>query len=308
MKKVLVVHYSQTGQLQRVADALGGPLRDAGDVELVELVLEPQAAYPFPWPLGRFFDTFPEAVHLDAPPLKPLAVDPAQDFDLVIFCYQVWFLSPSLPATAFLRSDSGRRLLRNRPVITVTACRNMWLMAQEQVKRLLDQAGARLLDHVALTDNGPAMATFFTTPRWLLTGRKGSAGVSEADIAASRRFGQAILDGLRADAERGSGPLLAGLRAATVNEHLMMSERAGYRSFRIWGRLIRAAGRPGAWQRKPLLVIYAGFLVCMIVTIVPVSAALRALFYPLLQRRLARQREYFEQPSGSLDYNMKDIA
>lgn len=308
MKRILVIHYSQTGQLDRVADSMVAPLQAAPDIDVTHLRLEPETPFPFPWPVMQFFDTFPECVHLDAPPLRPLAIDPKADFDLVILCYQVWFLSPSLPVTAFLRSSEGRQILDGRPVVTVTACRNMWLNAQQQVRRLLDEAGARHLDHVALVDRGPAMATFYTTPRWLLTGQKGSAGVSEADITACARFGTALLEGLRQDAEKGDAPLLSGLRAVEVDERLMMSERIGYRSFRIWGRLIRAAGDPGAWQRKPLLVVYAVFLIGMILTVVPLSMAIRALLKPLLRTRLAAMREHFEQPSGSLDYKMKDLS
>src|SRR5204863_9194288 len=128
--------------------------------------------YPFPWPLLRFFDAMPEAVLLDPPPLEPLAVRPDEHFDLVVLAYQVWFLSPSGPVTAFLKSESGKRLLRGRPVVTVIACRNMWLIAQETVKRLIHEAGGRLVDNVVFTDQGGTLATFITTPRWLLTGRR----------------------------------------------------------------------------------------------------------------------------------------
>src|ERR1700704_6614184 len=53
MKRVLVVHFSQTGQLTRVKQRLLSPLAEASDVELVEEVLRPRKPYPFPWPLLR---------------------------------------------------------------------------------------------------------------------------------------------------------------------------------------------------------------------------------------------------------------
>jgi len=46
MKRVLVVHFSQTGQLARVARALVSPLARAGDVELVEETLRPSDRIP----------------------------------------------------------------------------------------------------------------------------------------------------------------------------------------------------------------------------------------------------------------------
>src|SRR5579872_876811 len=97
-KKVLLVHYaSPSGQLSDVMQNLSAPLAASGDVDMRQIVLRPRDPYPFPWPILRFFDTFPETIYLDAPELAPLGLDPGERFDLVILGYQVWFLSPSLP-------------------------------------------------------------------------------------------------------------------------------------------------------------------------------------------------------------------
>ncbi len=155
MKNVLVVEYSQTGQLTAVLDSLLAPLQEPGSGVLVHReVLRPIPAYPFPWPFWSFLDTFPETVAGDPPPLAPLSVGAGTAFDLVIIGFPVWFLSPPPPVTAFLRSEAGRRLVRGRPVVTVTACRNMWLMAQETMKQLLKDSGACHCDHVALVQPG----------------------------------------------------------------------------------------------------------------------------------------------------------
>ena len=145
MKRVLLVHFSQSGQLTRIARQLVAPLAAAADVRVVEEVLRPRAAYPFPWPLWRFLDAMPESVLLEPPALEPLRVHPGERFDLVVLAYQVWYLAPCEPVTAFLKSPAGRELLRGRPVVTLIACRNMWLTAQETVKRLIREAGGVLL-------------------------------------------------------------------------------------------------------------------------------------------------------------------
>jgi hypothetical protein len=313
-KNVLVICYSQTGQLTSVVKSITAPLEQSPDVEVTYEYLRPVTAYPFPWTFFRFLDTFPESVYLDPPPLQPLGVDPARDFDLIIIAYQVWFLSPSQPVTAFLQSDEGRRLLNGKPVITVVACRNMWLMAQEKVKHLLSEAGARLLDNVALVDAGNSLATFITTPRWLLTGKRGGdgllprAGIDERDVKDASRFGRALVQALREGQEKGRGPLLAGLKAAQVNEKLIASEKAGQRSFQVWGKLLRAVGRPGQARRRPFLVLYLIFLVSLIITVVPVTMAAKTLLHPLLKRRLAEQKRYFEQPSGSEGHRLQEFS
>ena len=304
MKRVLLVHFSQTGQLTRVARRLSSPLAGGGDVELVEEVLRPRPPYPFPWSLRRFLDAMPETVLLEPPALEPFSVPAGERFDLVILAYQVWYLAPSGPMTAFLKSETGKRLLRGRPVVTVIACRNMWLLAQESVKRLIQEAGARLLDNVVFTDQGGTLATFVTTPRWLLTGRRDSfwglpaAGVAEEEIANAGRFGRALLDALRAGRECKDAPMLAGLGAARVDPGLIFSERAARRAFSAWSRLIRLGGAPGSIARVPMLALFSVYLVAMILTVVPTSLLVQRITRPLFAARLRSLQTYYELPSG----------
>lgn len=304
MKRVLLVHFSQTGQLARVARRLASPLADADDVELVEERLRPSTPYPFPWPAWRFLDAMPESVQLEPPAMEPYAVRAEERFDLVILAYQVWYLAPSGPVTAFLRSETGKRLLRGRPVVTVIACRNMWLSAQEAVKDLIREAGGVLRDNVVFTDQGSALETFITTPRWVLTGKRdafwglSAAGVSEEEIQGADRFGRALLAGLRGDRERQDAPMLAGLGAARVDPGLIFSERAARRAFSVWSRLIRLGGKPGSLRRVPLLALFCVYLVAMIIVIVPPSLLLQRLARPLFAKRLRSLLSYYEQPSG----------
>lgn len=312
MKRVLVVYYTQTGQLGSVVRSLTAPLAASPEVALRVVRLQPQPPYPFPWPLFRFLDVFPESVYLESPPIQPVDVAADESFDLVIIAYQVWFLSPSLPVTAFLKSETGRRLLGGKPIVTIITCRNMWLMAQEKMKRLLSDMGARLIDNVVLTDRG-GLSTFVTTPRWLLTGRNDGfwgfprAGIAAADIVACERFGRALGDALARNEERAGKPLLSGLRAVDVDERLIASERVGQRSFLVWGRLLRAVGPQGSWRRLPVLLVYVVFLVSLILTVVPLTMMLKALLRPLVARRLAAQKAYFEQPSGSSAHRMSTL-
>jgi len=304
MKRVLLVHFSQTGQLTRLARRLSSPLAGAGDVELVEEVLRPRRPYPFPWPAWRFLDVMPETVLLEPPVLEPFAVGADEHFDLVVLAYQVWYLAPSGPMTAFLKSEPGRRLLRGRPVVTVIACRNMWLLAQESVKQLVQEAGGRLLDNVVFTDQGGTLATFVTTPRWLLTGRRNSfwglpaAGVAEEETANAARFGLALLDALRAGRECKDAPMLAGLGAARVDPKLIFSERAARRAFSAWSRLIRLGGAPGSIARVPMLALFSICLVAMILTVVPTSLLVQRITRPLFAARLRSLQAYYELPSG----------
>ena len=303
--KVLVVHYaSPSGQLSEVLRNLTAPLAGDAAVELHECVLRPRSPYPFPWPILRFFDTFPETIYLDPPDIEPLGLA-GHRFDLVILGYQVWFLSPSGPTTAFLKSPETQAVLADTPVVTVIACRDMWLMAQERVKEFLAQAQAKLVGNVVLIDEGGSIGSLLATPVWMMTGSRGPhlggliprAGVKPEQIKESRRFGQRILEvfkrGGPLDAE-----LLHGLGAVKVNTRLITTEKAARRSFLGWGALLRLLGKQGAWARKPVVLIYIFFLIALLITVLPLSMLLKTLAAPLLRGRIAAQRAYFSQPSG----------
>ncbi len=308
MKRVLVIHFSQSGQLAEIVQSVCAPLVASPDIALTTAVIRPRQSFPFPWPFWRFFDTFPETVYADthAAPIEPLDVADDAGFDLVILAYQVWFLSPSLPTTAFLQSEQAARLLRGKPVITLIGCRNMWLLAQEIVKERLRQLGARLIDNVVLTDSCHSAFTFISTPRWMLTGKRNAllgglipeAGVTRADIDDAARFGRAIAAQLPQREASDDTPMLRGLGAVRINERLIASELIARRSFRIWGGLLRALGKPGAPLRRVVLGVYVLFLVTLILTVVPISAVIKRLLTPLTRERVARQRAYYAAPSG----------
>lgn len=310
LKNVLVINYSQTGQLAEITAQLISPLRAAGhQVHLETLV--PETPFPWPWPIIDFIDVFPECVQLDAPPLKPFSIATEQPFDLVILSYQVWYLAPALPMTAFLKSPAGQKLINGKPVVTLVACRNMWLSAQETMQKLIAEAGGQLRDHLAFTDQGHPLATFITTPRWVLTGRRDRflglppAGVAPEEIRQASRFGRALADALHHDGEKSGQPMLCGLRAATVNPRLAISERAGKRAFGVWSRLIRLFGKRGQWRRRPLLLVFALYLITLILTVVPLSLLVQCLLYPVLKPRLDRLRTELELPSGSAEFNLQ---
>lgn len=316
MQRILVVYFSQTGQLREIVSSITAPLTAREDFEIVTAQIKPRRAYPFPWPFWQFFSTFPETVAELPDPIEPLEVGSNSDFDLVILAYQVWFLSPSMPMMAFLQSEQAKQLLNNRRVITVIGCRNMWLQAQERMKLHLQRIGARLVDNVVFTDSTHMAATFISTPLWMLTGRRGpflggripAAGIASTEIAAASRFGRALAEQLPHRSHQDDASFFVGLGAVKITEHLIASEAVGRRSFRAWGALLRACGRPNSPLRRIVLGIYIVFLICLILTVVPLSALIRRALRPITKARIAAQRQYFAAPSGEADHLRHSMA
>jgi hypothetical protein len=306
MKRVLVVHYSQTGQLTDIVASVIGPLKRAANIEVTSLALQPVKPYPFPWPFWRFFNTFPECVYEDPDPIEPLPLAADAEFDLIIIAYTVWFVSPNLPTTAFMQSPAAQRLIRGKPVITLIGCRNMWLMAQERMKLKIEALGGHLIDNIALVDLAYMAATFISTPMWMLTGKRGPflngkvprAGVPIDEIARAARFGEAIARQLPERRNDDYSPMLKGLSAVSINEGLIASEKITRRSFRAWGGLLRAIGNQRSITRRLVLGLYVLFLITLILTVVPISAVLKRLLRPLTRAKSRQQRAYFAAPSG----------
>lgn len=304
IKRVLALYYSQTGQLENVMTSMLAPLHEEEGIELTMLPLRSSETFAFPWSFFRFFDCFPEAVYLDPPENIPFSVNDPSSYDLIILGYQPWFLSPSFPISAFIQSPQADTLLRGKPVVTVVACRNMWIEAQKTMQELIAARGGVLIDNVVLHDQSGPLESFITTPRWMLSGRRepfwgfSAAGISPEEIRQSRRFGEAIVRGLKEDAQRKGEPMLRGLGAVRADPRFIASEKIGKRSFRIWGKLIRLFGARGAWQRRPVLVVYVLFLITLIVSVVPLNMMLQALGRRLFKGKMDKIIKTIEAPSG----------
>jgi hypothetical protein len=304
MKRVLIVYYSQSGDVARMAEAFAAPLRAAG-AELVWEKIEPVAEYPWPWRnVFRFFDVMPECVTELPPAIVPPKFSPHDRFDLVILAYQVWFLSPSLPIQGFLRSEHAR-VLRGRKVITICVSRNMWHRASERMKAVLAEAGAMHVDNVVVTHQGAPSVTFITTPRALLTGKRGrlggvlpKAGVHEAQQDRMGLLGETVARQLDTLDDPAAGPLLRGMGAVEVNRRYVVPERVGWRCFRIWARVIRWLGRFGRPLRSVGIFLFVHFLLLLIVLGIPLAMLMMPVTYPFVRKGLEREITRLKEPSG----------
>ena len=81
MKRVLVVYYTQSGDVERAAQSFTKFL-NAPQIELTWERIQPKVDYPYPWSFRKFFDVFPECVNEEPPKINPPAFDLTQKFNL----------------------------------------------------------------------------------------------------------------------------------------------------------------------------------------------------------------------------------
>lgn len=297
MKKILVVYYSQTGQLTGIIRSLLDPLEQDPDFSISYRELIPRVPYPFPWSAYQFCDVFPESV-AGIPEELELGRNEWQEeeLDLIILAYTVWYLSPSIPVSSFLQSGEAAGLLRNRKVLTLIGCRNMWLMAQERVKWHVSALGGQLTGNIVLTERSGNLSGIVSIATWMLSGEKKrllglfpSPGIADADIANARRFGELIR-------QEWSGSHLL-LDQAKLNAHgavridpaLMLMEKRIRPIFQKWSAFIRKKGNRGDAGRKKRVYAFMIYLILAVLILAPFSRMASFL------QRLVRKRKVREE-------------
>jgi hypothetical protein len=300
MKKVLVVHYSQTGQLTDIVNAILGPLASDKSIQIDTLTLQPQPDYPFPWSTRTFCDVFPESVEGVPCTLAPLDCDPDSSYDLIILAYQVWFLSPSIPVHAFLQSPEAKRLFSETPVVTVIGCRNMWLLAQERVKRRIRELGGEHVGNIVLGDRASNLVGVATIAYWMLTGRKDrllhvfpKPGIDETDIRGASRFGVILRKALQGDGVALDQEVLNAVGAVRVEPAYIIFEKRIMKIFRIWARFIRHKGGPGAPARQRRVRCFFYYLLTAIALLAPLAALGAQLTIRLKKAKIDKAVAYY---------------
>jgi flavodoxin len=302
MKKILVVYYSQSGQQLSILRSLTKPLVEAGHSIHIEEI-QPVEKYPFPWTAYQFFNAFPETFHQKPLDLKSLSPKTFEDYDLVIIGYQPWFLSPSRPIGSFLQSNEGKRILKSKKVVTILGCRNMWLGAQEKVKRRLEDAGANLSGHIALADRSANLSSLVTILRWMLTGKKDAflffppAGIAQADIDHASVFGESIAKALESDDFASLQSALNGHGAIDVKPGLVLLEKRGQKGFSFWSRFIASGGTLHSAGRKFRVYVFLYFLLPAIFVLSPLLWITSKIFLVVKRKQLLGEVAYYKQNS-----------
>lgn len=297
-QKILIIYYTQTGQLKRIIDRVVTPLQAQADIVYEEIV--PVQPFTFPWDKQTFYDTMPETVLGRPRGVQPLKVNPDEHFDLVILAYQPWFLSPSQPTAAFLQSEGAARLLKGKKVLTLIGARNMWLNAQEKVKTYLHQAGAQLVGNIALVDTSSNLISVMTVLRWQFKGKKEAtrflppAGVQEKEIQAADRFAAPITQALQQGNWEQLHPQLRQQDAVTLKPNLVVLEDRGIRAFRYWSKFISAKGGPGAPERQGRVSMYRGLLLLGIFVLTPITKISSMITLLVKRNQLLQEVEYFK--------------
>lgn len=299
MKNVLVIYFTQSGQLAEIAQNITRPLQNDAGVKVVFHEIKMANPFPFPWNKERFFDAFPESFLQIPAEINPVPDDILNTkWDLVLLHYQVWFLSPSIPINSFLKSTYAKQLLNGTPVVTVSGSRNMWYLAHDKIKALLAANGAKLKGNIALVDRAGNLISVITIVEWMFSGEKYKhlgifplPGVSDKDIQESGKFGNTILSALKNKGLDHLQPQLLAQDAVRVSPYLVGVDRKGNHIFKKWSAFV--IKRQGEARRK-LLKLFVVYLVLAIWVISPIVYILHLIFYPLRINKIKKDIAHYK--------------
>ncbi|CAN5452991.1 hypothetical protein BH11BAC3_BH11BAC3_14220 [soil metagenome] len=293
-KKVLVIYYSQSGQLGDILQNLTQPLIDAGHtVEKVQFY--PTTPYPFPWKGDSFFGVMPDCVLHQPTALAPFQLKEAS-YDLVILGYQAWFLSPSIPVNSILLEPAVRNVIKDTPIVAITGARNMWISAMEDIKKVLKNANANLVGNIVLVDKHHNFVSFITIFHWMFRGKKDryldifpKPGVSDEDISNTKLYGKTVAQHLNSGQWDSLQQELVSQQAVVVKYNLMFIESKAKRIFGIWANMIAKRKKRTAW-----LVAFKYYLLIALFIAAPIILTVDALlFKPFLGARIKKQKQYY---------------
>lgn len=295
-KDILIIYYTQSGQLGEIVKKFSTSFIESGySTEIVQV--HPETEYPFPWKMDDFFDPMPECVLGKPIPLNPFTLK-KNHYDLVVFAYQPWFLSPSLPATSILQHPDFQKVVKNTPVVTLIGSRNMWLCAQERVKKSLKDAGANLVANISLFDKHSNLTSLVTILYWMRTGKRDKylgifpkPGVSEKDISSAKEYGKIVTKSLEKNEWSTLQKDLIDMKAVEVVPNFMFIETRGARLFKIWANFIIKKKNRIFWLR-----VYKYYLLIALFIVAPIVLTINIIiFKPFLGNSIRKKKKYYSE-------------
>lgn len=295
MKNVLVVSYSQTGQLDQILDNFLVELKDAKvERKKIELV----KPFPFPWDTETFFDIMPETVLEEPIEIHPLSFE-RDSYDLIIIGYQPWFLSPSMPTTALFHRPEFTNLIKGTAVMTVIGARNMWINSQISLVKKIEDLGGTMVANVPYIDKVQNHVSALTILHWLGKGKKTRRwgffplpGVSDKDIQEAGNYAVPVNEALKKDSFLGLQENILALGGISIESSIMLIESRAIKLFHVWANLIKSKGTTPEKRRKWVGRFHA-YLVIALFVISPPIVIIHYLLSPLLLFKIRRNRKKY---------------
>jgi len=299
MKNILVINYTQSGQLNDILNRFNSPFENSNQFEVEHVEVSPKEPFPFPWTGDVFWGAMPGCVLEEGLELNDFSFK-REKYDLIVFGYQVWFLSVSLPSMAVLQHPKFKTIINKTPVVTVIGARNMWLSAHESVKQHITNAGGNFIANIPFIDRHNNLASVVTIFYWMLTGKKDRMwrifpipGVHPEDIEKANQPGQLTLNAIENNGLQTLQKDIHDLGHIHLASSVMFMELRAKMVFNIWAKLVRRKGTTLDKERFWLNVFKYYLLIAIFVLSPIVLTIYFVLIYPFIVKSVSRKKAYF---------------
>lgn len=296
MKSILVISYSQSGQLDEIIDNFLIPFNKSS-IDRIKII--PEKPFPFPYKSKEFFDLMPESVLEEKTQLKPIDFQ-ATNYELIIIGYQPWYLSPSIPITALFYDNKFSSLLKGKPIVTIIGARNMWLNSQESIKENIYKAGGKLVGNIPLIDRNQNQISVVTILYWMLTGKKQRylnlfpfPGVSNEDIKGASIFGEIVYKAFEEKSYSNLQNKILSLNKISIKTNILFIELRAKKIFKTFATFIKKDGTSRR-RRNILINLFKYYLLVALFIVAPVILLFFYLFVlPFQNSAIQRKKQYF---------------
>ena len=295
MKNILVISYSQSGQLDEILDNFLIPFKEH---RIERVHVSPVKKFSFPWTSEVFFNVMPECVLEKPAPLKPFNLS-RENYDLIIIGYQPWFLSPAQPTTSLFNNPEFKKVLKGANIATVIGARNMWLNSQESIVKWIDEAGGKLVANIPFIDKVQNHISALTILHWMSTGTKTRRwgflplpGVSDRDINDANRFGTPLAKALEEENFNGVQKAILSSGTIKINPSIILIESRAKKFFDVWANIITKKGTTAA-KRVFWSKLFKWYLIIALFVVSPPIIIIHTLLRPFLWFKIKKNQHKY---------------
>ncbi len=266
MKNVLVIYYSQTGQLTEILRNFLLPISADSHVDYVEIKTP---CYTFPLTWTSMFDMFPESV-LQVPCEISYKLPEKRSYDTIVLGFQTWFLHLSLPMFTFSYTQDFSALIKHKKVYLIMDCRNCWRPAMEAMEQRVLEIGGIIKGRYVFGSIGGNLIGSISILHWFFTGNKRlfsfpEPGVPECEIKNAAKYGKMLLNCSTCSSVVTFPYNKSKFISADIEQYVV-------KKFKWWAQFIVKRNNK---YRIIKLLIFRIWLFCTIIIISPVVAFLR---------------------------------
>ena len=159
--KVLVVYYTLTKQVGRVADAMAEEFEAQAAtsrrrrIEFTDERWVPNLAqFPMKHPIRQIASILPAQIRHRTGEIRIPAEAKTGDYDLVVLASPTWWFQTSMPIRTYLESPEAKTVLNGKPFACASVSRRYYKINLGQQKKLGEKAGGRWIDKTHFVSAG----------------------------------------------------------------------------------------------------------------------------------------------------------